>query len=88
MRRINLTNNFHNTEVTLFVKNDKLSESQMKRARRMLCVPGCTCSGEFGHRGPQDGFGIKPIFDSHQGKVVGAWVHFEDPILKSERINP
>ena len=56
--KITLTNDFHNTSCTLISKNGRISESQMKRAKRELCCDGCTCSGDFGYRGPQEIDGI------------------------------
>lgn len=73
--KITLRNDFHNTSVTLVSKNGKLSESQMKKAKRELCCSGCTCSGEFGYRGPQDIDGIEPIYDTRLGRCVGGYVH-------------
>ena len=74
--KITLHNDFHNTSVDLIAKDGKLTESQMKKAQRELCgCEGCTCSGEFGYRGPQEIDGIEPVYDSRAGKVVGGIVH-------------
>ena len=73
--KITLTTDFHNTSCTLISKNGRLSESQMKQSKRKLCCEGCTCSGEFGYRGPQKIDGIEPIYDSRLGKVIGGFVH-------------
>ena len=78
MKKITLYNDFHNTSVNLIVKNNKLSENQMKRAKRELCCANCLCSGEFGYRGPQDIDDIEPIYDSRLGKVTGGIVHFKN----------
>lgn len=53
MRKITLTNDFHNTEVTLNLRDGKnLSPGQVKKARNTLCgIKGCTCSGAVGTRG-------------------------------------
>ena len=54
MKQIMITNNYHNTSVTLRVRNERLSERQIQRAIRALCgVPGCRCGDTFGARGPQ-----------------------------------
>jgi hypothetical protein len=54
MQTLTLTNDFHNTSVTLRVKGGHLSAGQVARARRELCgVDDCTCSGDVGTRGPQ-----------------------------------
>jgi len=51
---ITLSNNFHGTTVNLHVTGNRLSPSQMRRARRTLCgYHDCTCSGYLGTRGPQ-----------------------------------
>lgn len=78
--QIELSNDFHGTSIALKAKNGKLSHGQMLKARRELCGIGeCTCSGDFGYRGSQDGIdGIDPIYDRHAGRVVGGIVHFGD----------
>lgn len=78
--KITLKNDLHNTTCTLIVKDGKLTESQMKRAKRELCCAGCTCSGDFGYRGPQQIDGIEPLYDSRAGKVVGGIVHFKNEV--------
>ena len=50
---IRLTNDFHNTEVTLKDKAGKLSAAQVRKASKALCMEGCTCSGIAGTRGAQ-----------------------------------
>ena len=53
--KITLTNDFHNTEVALNVKNNLISAGQIRRANKELCgIDGCTCSDDLGTRGPQD----------------------------------
>lgn len=54
--KITLSNDFHNAEVTLNVKDNRnISASQVKRAKRVLCgISGCTCSNDLGQRGDQD----------------------------------
>jgi len=52
--KITLSNDFHNTEVTVLVKDNRLTNRQIDRARRALCgIAGCTCSGATGTRGRQ-----------------------------------
>jgi hypothetical protein len=52
--KVTLTNNFHNTSVTLTMASLFPSVFQVKRARKTLCgVTGCTCSDVMGMRGPQ-----------------------------------
>jgi hypothetical protein len=53
---LTLTNDFHNTSVSLRVELTGfyayLSPAQARRARRALCgVAGCTCGGTLGERG-------------------------------------
>ena len=50
---ITLTNDFHNTEVTLKDKAGRLSADQVRKAKKALCAAGCTCSGVAGTRGKQ-----------------------------------
>lgn len=55
MNKLTLTNNFHNTEVTLVPKGNTLSPSQVKRSWRILCgISGCTCCNSAGARGNQE----------------------------------
>jgi len=59
---ITLTNDFHNTSVRLRANiGDHLSDSQIKRAARVLCpVSDCCCGqNELNTRGRQDGFYIE-----------------------------
>lgn len=60
--KIILTNDFHNTRVTLLVefqfiggtKHCFLSAGQARKAQQALCgVAGCTCSNDLGTRGRQ-----------------------------------
>ena len=58
---ITLTNDFHGTSVRLRASlGDYLSDSQIKRAARVLCpAADCFCGhGELNTRGRQDGFYI------------------------------
>lgn len=49
---ITLKNNFHGTSVNLRPRNGRLSPTQMRRARRVLCgLSECQCGGI---RGPQE----------------------------------
>jgi len=73
--KITLTNDFHNTAINLIPKNNKLSVAQIKRARRALCVNGCTCSSDFGTRGRQDGFELEVIYNNRTGQISGAHVY-------------
>ena len=50
---ITLTNVFHKTEITLRDKAGILSAEQVRKAKKTLCVEGCTCSGVAGTRGRQ-----------------------------------
>lgn len=55
MEKITLRNDFHNTEVTLNVKNDTITAGQVKRSRKVLCgISGCTCGDDLGARGEQE----------------------------------
>lgn len=82
MTIITLTNDFHGTHVNLRVDVNedgqaRLSENQVKRARRELCCPGCGCSGYVGYRGYQhDVSEIEPsiLHDSQGHETVEAWV--------------
>jgi hypothetical protein len=55
--RMNIRNEFHDTEVTLVARSVYkgrwyLTRSQVNRARRVLCgIDGCTCGGLLGQRG-------------------------------------
>lgn len=78
---ITLTNDFHNSSVSLRVEvddegNAKLSINQIKK-RRELCCAGCSCSGEVGTRGYQhDVDSIEPVYDDGGfDSLSGAWVH-------------
>lgn len=52
---ITITNDFHNSSVTLRVNLGQwLSKSQIQRARNTLCgISGCTCGGNLSERGRQ-----------------------------------
>lgn len=50
---ITLTNDFHNTQITLQDKAGTLSVAQVRKAKKTLCSEGCTCSGVAGTRGKQ-----------------------------------
>jgi len=52
---ITLKNDFHNTSVTLRLRGNYPTASQVKRAKKVLCgISGCTCSNVMGMRGQQD----------------------------------
>jgi hypothetical protein len=68
--KIELTNDFHNTEVILNAKvlnhgthlETTLSKYQMRKARRELCgIEGCTCGFAAGTRGFQSVNGKKLV---------------------------
>lgn len=50
---ITLTNDFHNTEIKFRDRCGSLSKDQVRKAKKALCVEGCTCSDAAGTRGPQ-----------------------------------
>jgi len=51
---LTLTNDFHNTSITLRLNNAFLSTYQVKKARKALCGSAeCLCSGVTGMRGKQ-----------------------------------
>ena len=52
---ITITNNLHNTEVSIRANiGDELTINQIKRSRMTLCgITGCCCGGALGHRGTQ-----------------------------------
>jgi len=73
--KITLTNDYHNTEITLASKGDYLSAGQVVKARRTLCgVSGCTCGDDLGRRGQQDNE-IEPLIDNQTGKINGARIY-------------
>jgi len=81
MKKITLTNDFHNIEVTLRIEElegaaiGKLSANQVKKARRELCgMSDCTCSGDTGCRGNQQ-YEVEPIFDDRTNAITGALVY-------------
>jgi hypothetical protein len=52
--KVTLTNNYHNTQVTLRLKGVYLTAGQVKKSQNALCgIKGCTCSGVLGTRGYQ-----------------------------------
>ncbi len=58
-RKITLRNDFHNSSAKVLASDAgggwyRLSPSQVKRARRVLCFKGCQCCNFLGTRGPQD----------------------------------
>ncbi len=55
MVRITLKNDFHDTEVVLYVRDDKLTRGQIHKAWKTLCgVDSCRCSDDLGCRGEQE----------------------------------
>ena len=66
---ITLTNEFHNTETRIQVKDGKVSARVGRRAWSTLCgAKGCICGGQLGQRGAQyhngHGVQIEPDFDN------------------------
>jgi hypothetical protein len=69
MSTITLTNEFHNSAVTLRPTGNRLSPGQVKRAKRELCgIDGCTCSDSAGTRGRVAG--IEEIEFNADGSAV------------------
>ncbi|MCP5415267.1 MAG: hypothetical protein H6961_11755 [Chromatiaceae bacterium] len=83
---ITLKNDFHNTEVRLQADiGDELTPAQIRRAKQALCgIDGCTCSGDAGERGQQEGFELVParqdtlrIVSTERGRGNPGVVHGE-----------
>ena len=60
MKKICLTNDFHNTEVSLMARRTprpelyEITAAQVEKARQTLCgIDGCSCGGFAGERGAQ-----------------------------------
>ena len=55
MTKVTLVNDFHNTSTTVQPTNNRLSERQIKRVRRVLCgITGCSCAfDDAGQRGSE-----------------------------------
>lgn len=52
--RITLTNDFHDSGVTLQLRSAFPSTSQVRRSWKALCgIKGCACGDVMGMRGPQ-----------------------------------
>jgi|GEM_PF-1197015 len=50
--KIKLRNTFHNTSVVVLANDGRLSNDQIRRAKRRLCgVSGCDCGGIRGESG-------------------------------------
>jgi hypothetical protein len=69
-KTLTLKNDFHNTSVNLRVEHDgeievgdviHLTGSQVKRAKRELCVKDCICSGDTGARADWHQLGDKEV---------------------------
>lgn len=62
---ITIRNDFHGTEVRLRADiGGTLTTAQVRRAKARLCgIENCTCSGDAGERGEQDGFELVPTQD-------------------------
>jgi hypothetical protein len=66
MKQITFLNDFHYTDVTINIKGDTLTPSQIKRIKRILCgIKGCTC-GTI--RGPQLSNDAVDIWEDSQCK--------------------
>ena len=73
--KITLTNDFHNVETSLRVKDGRLSAGQVLKARKELCgIQGCWCGDDLGRKGPQVNE-IEVTFDNRTGKITGAIVY-------------
>ena len=73
---VTLKNDFHRTQYTLRTRLYKpLTPGQIKGCRKILCgVPGCSCAGDLGIRGPQ-------LFDVIEGfDVTGTTVITIEPL--------
>ena len=74
--KIVLTNDFHNSKVTLIASNEVdgrllLSAGQVRRAKETLCGhPECNCSGDLGERPIKSG--LYAVYDSSRGVLQGA----------------
>lgn len=72
---ITLTNEFHNTETRIQVKNGKVSNRAGRRAWSILCgMKGCICGGQLGERGAQyhNGHGVQIEIDwANDGGLPG-----------------
>jgi len=75
---ITLRNDFHGTQVRLRPRVDSrgilhLSPRQVTRAKRALCVEGCTCSGALGNRGPQESTFVLRQETPEGGFMIEEW---------------
>ena len=70
--KIELTNDFHETSITLRAAHGKLSLRQVRRAKRALCGhAACICGDALGTRGAQP-VEIEMLYD--RGILIGAEV--------------
>lgn len=68
---ITLTNDYHNTQVTIRLVGSFLSKGQEKKAWKSLCgTKGCTCSGSIGIRGAQTAKIISQEYSATAGGLV------------------
>ncbi len=78
MKRITLTNDFHNSSITLHPgKEGRLSAGQVRKAKKTLCgITHCTCSGRLGTRGQQESQIEVFYLPNRQGmfRVAGAYI--------------
>ena len=83
--KVELTNDFHGTTCVVHAAHAggvpayRLTQGQVKRARRVLCPSGagsCTCGGYLGDRGNQFA-DIEPIYDD--GKEDGCLLWIKSP---------
>ena len=74
---LTLSNDYHNTTVTLFDRNGKLTAGQIRRARHVLCGHAdCGCGDEAGRRGHRTGEPrqIDYQYNARDGRLIGAVV--------------
>jgi hypothetical protein len=68
--KITLTNDFHDTQITLRPRNGKLSLRQVNKSKRRLCPSrDCICGDALGTRGEQS-VEIEQLYD--RGVLIGA----------------
>ena len=71
MYKITLTNDFHNTSVTLRMISRFPTANQVRRAKKALCgFRSCTCSGVLGTRGFQEHAIIGKMEEWREGGLI------------------
>lgn len=84
MKTITITNDYHHTAINLRIAPDgKLSQRQIRKAKKTLCCSDCICSGPLGERGHQDGFEIIFYDNGRGGTIYG--VEFDAPSMRDIR---